>query len=250
VPPQNSTAAERDVGNKFYQEGEERRARVDDLFSKVAPRYDLINDLQSFWMHRAWKRRLIRMARVKDSDRGLDLCCGTGDIAFALARQGALVAGVDFSAAMLSVAQSRAESAPSRPAFQRADAQQLPFDDNTFDVVTVGYGLRNLPSWERGLEEMWRVTRPGGRLLVLDFGKPDNPLLRRTYFAYLRLAVPLFGKLFCGDAATHAYILESLLHYPAQRGVAEKMRRLGCTDVRIENLIGGAMSINSGIKRA
>ena len=125
---------------------------------------------------------------------------------------------------------------------------RLAFGDATFDIVTVGYGLRNLSDWETGLREMHRVARPGGRLLVLDFGKPDNALLRSLYFTYLRVVVPVFGKLFCGDSATHAYILESLQRYPAQHGVAQAMQRLGCHDVRIVNLMGGAMSINYGVK--
>jgi demethylmenaquinone methyltransferase/2-methoxy-6-polyprenyl-1,4-benzoquinol methylase len=132
--------------------------------------------------------------------------------------------------------------------FQHADALSLPFANDSFEIVTVGYGLRNLSSWESGLREIHRVAKPGARLLVLDFGKPDNAAWRSLYFAYLRCVVPVFGKLFCGDAATHAYILESLKHYPAQRGVAEAMRQLGCRDVRIVNLLGGAISINFGVK--
>jgi len=124
----------------------------------------------------------------------------------------------------------------------------LEFPDNTFDIVTVGYGLRNLRSWEIGLREMHRVAKPGARLIVLDFGKPDNAAWRAIYFAYLRRIVPLFGKIFCGDFATHAYIFESLQRYPAQCGVAEAMHKLNCRDVRIVNLLGGAMSINFGVK--
>jgi demethylmenaquinone methyltransferase/2-methoxy-6-polyprenyl-1,4-benzoquinol methylase len=222
---------------------------VNDLFARVAPRYDLINDLQSLGLHRAWKRRVLRLAAVKPGDRALDLCCGTGDIAFALARSGAHENAVDFSEAMLNVARRRLPpGAPHAPQFQQGDAQRLGFPDNTFDVVTVGYGLRNLGSWETGLREMHRVARSGGRLLVLEFGKPDNAAWRSFYFGYLRWVVPVFGKLFCGDSATHSYILESLKHYPGQRGVAEAMTRLGCRDVRIVNLVGGAMSINFGLK--
>jgi demethylmenaquinone methyltransferase / 2-methoxy-6-polyprenyl-1,4-benzoquinol methylase len=235
------------MANSFYIEGEQRAEKVNDLFARVAPRYDIINDLQSFGLHRAWKRRLIRMANVRSGEHALDVCCGTGDISFGLTRAGAEVTGFDFSEPMLSVARRRSADA-ANPKFQQGDAQQLPFADNSFDVVTVGYGLRNLPSWERGFREMHRVTKPGGRLLVLDFGKPDSALWRGLYFAYLRRFVPMFGKLFCGDSATHAYILESLLHYPAQRGVVEKMRELGCRDVDIVNLLGGAMSINYGVK--
>jgi demethylmenaquinone methyltransferase/2-methoxy-6-polyprenyl-1,4-benzoquinol methylase len=154
---------------------------------------------------------------------------------------------------MLQVAAQRAavsnhQSSISNPKFQQGDAMQLAFAANTFDLVTVGYGLRNLRDWETGLREMHRVAKPGARLLVLDFGKPDHAVLRSLYFAYLRAVVPVFGKLFCGDAATHAYILESLQRYPAQRGVAAAMERLGCRDVRIVNLLGGAMSINHGVK--
>jgi demethylmenaquinone methyltransferase/2-methoxy-6-polyprenyl-1,4-benzoquinol methylase len=132
--------------------------------------------------------------------------------------------------------------------FLQGDAQQLPFPENSFDIVTVGYGLRNLTSWERGLDEMWRVARPGARLIVLDFGKPANALWRGLYFAHLKMSVPLMGWLFCGDASAYAYILESLKHYPAQLAVAEKMRALKLENVRVINLLGGAMAINCGEK--
>jgi demethylmenaquinone methyltransferase / 2-methoxy-6-polyprenyl-1,4-benzoquinol methylase len=255
------------MSNKFYTPGPGRAANVEDLFAIIAPKYDLINDLQSFGLHRRWKSRLVRMAAPQIGERALDVCCGTGDIALALHRQGAEVIGLDFSPAMLEMARRRAEktqlaasrrhhpisahhsplsatvaSTPLR--FIQGDALQLPFADNSFDIVTVGYGLRNLASWERGLEEMWRVSRPGGRLLVLDFGKPDNRLWRRIYNAYLKFFVPLFGRVFCKDAATHAYIYASLQDYPAQRGIAGKMDALGCRAVAIRNLAGGAMSIN------
>lgn len=238
------------MANKYYQEGEKRAQRVNDLFAQVAPRYDFINDLQSFGLHRAWKRRLIRLAHVQPGDLALDVCCGTGDIAFRLSRAGATTTGYDFSAAMLAVAQRRREQLrqPHQPTFIQGDAQRLPFNDSRFDVVTVGYGLRNLPSWEQGLAEMHRVAKPGARLLVLDFGKPDNPAWRAMYFTYLRRLVPIFGRLFCGDAATHSYILESLVRYPAQRGVAAKMEQLGCRNIAVVNLMGGAMSINAGEK--
>ncbi|MEO5804682.1 MAG: ubiquinone/menaquinone biosynthesis methyltransferase, partial [Verrucomicrobiota bacterium] len=236
--------------------------KVNDLFAKIAPRYDLINDLQSFGLHRYWKNRLLKLAKIKPGVRALDVCCGTGDISFGLANSGADVTGLDFSEPMLRVAKQRSVAAVCdrrrsekvtsghRPPLQfiEGDAQNLPFGDSEFDVVTVGYGLRNLPSWERGLEEMWRVAKPGGRILVLDFGKPDNALWRKLYFSYLRWLVPIFGKLFCGDSATHAYILESLKNYPAQRGVEEKMRAMKCRNIRVINFLGGVMSVNYGEK--
>ncbi|MGH7980512.1 MAG: class I SAM-dependent methyltransferase, partial [Limisphaerales bacterium] len=126
----------------------------------------------------------------------------------------------------------------------------LPFPDNSFDALTVGYGLRNLSNLETGLREMERVARPGARIVTLDFGKPANALWRTLYFAHLRCSVPLVGLLFCGRADAYAYIFESLKHYPAQRGVAEKMRELKLINVRIINLAGGAMAINFGEKAA
>lgn len=244
------------MSNSYYEPGKQRGARVNDLFAAIAPRYDLINDLQSFGLHRWWKRRLVKLANPGPCTPALDLCCGTGDVAFALAASGALVTGLDFSAPMLTVARGRSSATArevSQPTgrvteFLQGDAQKIPFPDASFDIVTVSYGLRNLASWEAGLREMWRVARPGGRLLVLDFGKPDNALWRSLYFAYLRWFVPLFGRIFCGDSQTHAYILESLKHYPAQHGVSAKMRELGCREVRIVPLLGGVMTINYGVK--
>ena len=239
--------------DSFFDPGHQRAAKVNDLFTRIAPRYDLINDLQSLGLHRYWKRRVLRLAQARPGTRALDLCCGTGDIALGLARRGAEVVGLDFSEPMLSVAHRRVSGgkpAPGVPApkFLRGDAQQIPFPDNSFDIVTIGYGLRNLASWETGLREMRRVAKPGGRLVVLDFGKPDNRLWRSLYFNYLKLFVPLLGRVFCGNAAAYAYILESLHHYPAQHGVAAKMRELDLAQVRIINLLGGIMTINFALK--
>lgn len=250
------------MANKFYNPGEQRAAKVNDLFAMVARGYDVMNDLQSFGLHRLWKRRLVQLAKARPGEHALDLCCGTGDLAFALARRGVSVVGLDFSEPMLAVANARALKSgirswnadgsspeqPARPTFVRGDAQQVPFRDNSFEIVTVGYGLRNLAEWETGLREMQRVAKPGGRLLVLDFGKPDNALWRRIYFGYLKFFVPALGGMVCGDSQAYAYILESLRHYAAQRGVAAKMRELGLSNVRIVNLLGGIMSINYGEK--
>jgi len=237
------------VSNAFYDSGEQRAAKVSDLFARIARRYDFLNDLQSFGLHRCWKRRVAELAQIKNGGRALDLCCGTGDIAFALARRGAETTGLDFSAQMLQVAAARQRNLKSQIVnlkFMQGDAQQLPFPENFFDVVTVGYGLRNLTSWERGLDEMHRVARPGARLIVLDFGRPANALWRAVYFTHLKMSVPLIGLLFCGNASAYAYILESLKHYPAQLAVADKMRQLKLVNVRVINLLGGAMAINFG----
>ena len=242
------------MSNIFHAPGEQRAAKVNDLFAAIARRYDLLNDVQSFGLHRRWKRRVIELAAVQSGNRALDLCCGTGDLALALARRGAEVTGVDFSPAMLEIAEARRQrnfkSQTSNLKFTRGDAQQIPFPDASFDIITVGYGLRNLTSWEKGLSEMYRVAKPGARLVVLDFGKPANALWRGIYFAHLKCAVPLLGWIFCGHADAYAYILESLKQYPAQQAVAAKMRDLKLVNVRVINFLGGAMAINYGEKPA
>jgi demethylmenaquinone methyltransferase/2-methoxy-6-polyprenyl-1,4-benzoquinol methylase len=240
------------VSNVFYVPGEQRAAKVNNLFATIARHYDLINDLQSFGLHRRWKRRVIELATVKSGDLALDLCCGTGDLALTLAQRGAETTGLDFSPQMLEIAAQRQHASlklkTQNLKFIQGDAQQIPFPENSFDIITVGYGLRNLTSWERGLEEMFRVAKPGARLIVLEFGKPANALWQKIYFTHLKCSVPLIGLLFCGNAQAYAYILESLKHYPAQLAVAEKMREMKLANVRVINLLGGAMAINYGEK--
>lgn len=240
------------MSNAYYQPGSARAGKVNELFASIAPRYDRINDLQSFGMHHRWKDRLAALANLKPGNHALDVCCGTGDITERLAARGAKTVGLDFTAEMLEVARERAVKLPAHQPGQltyvQGDAMKLPFADNSFEAVTVGFGLRNLAEWQAGLREMHRVASPGGRLLVLDFGRPDNALWRFLYFSYLRIVVPVYGKLFCDNWSAYAYILESLKAYPAQRGVERAMRELACGDVRVINFFGGAMSINYGTK--
>jgi demethylmenaquinone methyltransferase/2-methoxy-6-polyprenyl-1,4-benzoquinol methylase len=235
------------TSNKFLAYDETRADRVEQLFSRIARQYDLINDLQSFGLHRLWKRKLIQLARFGPGQRGLDLCCGTGDLALGLrscAIDDVQVIGLDFSAPMLELARHRKP----QPGLHwlRGDAMRLPFPIESFDVVTMGYGLRNVAHLANALEEIRRVLKPGGRLLVLDFGKPDNPVLRGLYFLHLRTLPPLLGTLLCGDSDTHAYIYASLMGYPAQRGVEARMQKAGWENVRVYNLLGGIMGINYG----
>jgi demethylmenaquinone methyltransferase / 2-methoxy-6-polyprenyl-1,4-benzoquinol methylase len=234
------------MSHSYYQQGTARADGVRALFNRIAPRYDLINDLQSFGLHRYWKRRLLRLAEVQPGLAALDVCCGTGDLAEALASAGAKTTGCDFSSAMLAVAKARRKEIP----YLQADALKLPFSEARFDIVTIGYGLRNLADFSRGLSELLRVLKPGGRLLILDFGKPRNPIWRAIYFAYLRIVVPIFGLIFCGDPAAYSYILESLRNYPAQDGVSTMLRELWCDSVGVYNFLGGIMSIHRAVKPA
>jgi len=236
------------MANPFYQPGARRADQVRALFRTIARRYDLINDLQSLGLHRRWKRRLVALAQLGPGQRALDVCCGTGDVALALARTGAQVTGLDFSPEMLAMARRRAKTSNAPVDFVHGDALTLPFADASFDAVTISYGLRNLADFAAGLAEMTRVLRPGGRLVVLDFGKPAHRLWRVVYFAYLRAAVPLFGWVFAGRADAYAYILESLRHYPDQAGVAALLQRQGLERVRVIELLGGAMVLHRAEK--
>jgi demethylmenaquinone methyltransferase/2-methoxy-6-polyprenyl-1,4-benzoquinol methylase len=234
---------------KYYESGEARSSRVEDLFSRIAPRYDLINDLQSLGLHRLWKRRLVRLAGIPDGGAALDLCCGTGDIVRALARaypRAGLVVGLDFAMPMLRIAGARGAGRGPRTLYLRADALRIPSLGGSFDCVTIAYGLRNVASIENCLDEVRRVLRPGGRFLMLDFGKPRNPVVARLYFAYLRSAVPLFGRIFFGDPDTHGYIHDSLLRFPSQVEIASMLERAGFARVRVENPLLGAMGIVTG----
>jgi len=230
----------------YYETGANRAKRVHDLFSSIASRYDLINDLQSFGLHRLWKRRLVQLANPKPGERALDLCCGSGDIAFSLARRGVQVVGLDFAQPMLEVARKRAARYRGELRIQwlLGDVLRIPCVRDSFDIITMGYGLRNLTNWEDGLRELLRVARKGARVLILEFGKPPNPLARQAYFAYLKLAVPCFGRVFCGDPEAYAYILDSLQHYPDQGGVARAFENAGCRSVKVVNILVGMMSIH------
>ena len=219
--------------------------KVDALFSTIAMRYDLVNDIQSAGLHRLWKRKMARLVALGESEQALDVCCGTGDLIVRLAKGGGRVGGVDMNGAMLNVARRRlAKCNIGRSRLYQTDALQLPFGDGQFDVVTIAYGLRNLADYKTGLQEIFRVLKPGGRLAILDFGKPPNRFLRGLYYQYLRWALPVFGWLFCGSASAYAYILDSLEKYPAQSGVKDMLDEIGFSSVNVANIMLGTMSLH------
>jgi len=234
--------------NKYLSSDSTRGPRVREMFSRIAARYDFVNDLMSFGLHRRWKAATVRAALDGSArTRVLDLCCGSGDLAFRAAASGARdVVGADFTLPMLAIARRRGRASGSACRFVQADALALPFPDAAFDALTVAYGLRNVADLPAALSEMRRVLAPGGRVAILDFGKPDNPAIRSLYGAYLRAAMPLIGRLFHGDADTYRYIPESLARYPAQRGVERLMRDAGFVHTRYQNRMLGAMGINLG----
>ncbi len=213
------------------------------LFDTIATRYDLITVLLSFGRDAAWKRRLVRMAAPADEFRALDLACGTGDIAFAIAADGARVVGLDVTPRMIALAREK-RAARQQPSFLVGDMMALPFPDASFDLVTTGYGLRNVPVLEPAVKEIARVLRPGGQLLSLDFNRPDNAIVRGVYLAYLHVVGGALGWALHRDADTYRYIPATIRRYPGAPKVAALMRREGFASARWIPILGGLMAIH------
>lgn len=222
------------------------------LFTTIAPRYDLITRLLSYGQDARWKRRVAAIVRAEGPQgRGLDLACGTGDIAWASSAEGRDVVGLDLTLTMLRLAVRRFEGSGGRqatpsqvPAWLAGDMTRLPFADGSFAVVTAGYGLRNVPVLEAAVSEIARVLRPGGLFVSLDFNKPESRVMRALYLGYLTAVGSAIGLALHGDADTYRYIPHSIRRYPGAEGVAGLLRASGFTQVRIEPKLGGLMTIH------
>ena len=228
---------------------EHKRRYVRTLFATIADRYDLITVVLSFGRDRAWKRRLIREVGVAPSDFVIDLACGTGDIAFEAAHLGASVTGLDVTPRMIELARAKAGALRvagvcQLPTFAVADMMTLPLPDACADVVTTGYGLRNVPRLEDAVDEIHRILRPGGRFASLDFNRPRARLIRWPYLAYLTLVGSMLGLVLHRDPDTYRYIPESVRRYPGAHGIAQLFEARGFTDVRIVRILGGFMTIH------
>lgn len=214
------------------------------LFDTIAPRYDLITSLLSYGQDRRWKRRLVQLSEASTGSRVLDLACGTGDIAFALSARGASVVGLDVTHRMLLIARAKAAAGPGTPSFVTGDMLSLPFADELFDVVTTGYGIRNVPDIARSVAEMHRVLKPGGMMLSLDFNRPRNPIVRTVYLAYLTVVGSSLGLALHGDPDTYRYIAESIRRYPGAVAVTVLMRQQGFSSSEYLPVLGGLMAIH------
>jgi ubiquinone/menaquinone biosynthesis methyltransferase len=228
---------------------EHKRRYVRKLFATIADRYDFITVLLSFGRDRSWKRRLTREAQLQTGSRVIDVACGTGDIAFEAARYGANVIGLDVTTRMIELARGKAGLAKTDgmwpvPHFTVGDMMALPFADASADVITTGYGLRNVPGLAEAADEIARVLKPGGRLLSLDFNRPRQPLILKAYLGYLTVVGAALGWLLHRDPDTYRYIPESLRRYPGAMGVAELLRAHGFDDVRVVPVFGGFMALH------
>ena len=226
---------------------------VADVFHSVAARYDLMNDLMSGGIHRIWKRFTIELSGVRPGNSVLDIAGGTGDLAARFSRivgSDGTVVLADINASMLEVGRDKLLDGgyQGNIAFVQADAQYLPFPDDSFDCITIAFGLRNVTEKETALASMLRVLRPGGRLLVLEFSKPDNELLSRAYDTYSFRVLPLMGRLVANDADSYQYLAESIRMHPDQETLKEMMEDVGFSRVEYHNMTGGIVALHRGIK--
>ena len=228
---------------------EHKRRYVRTLFATIADRYDFITVFLSFGRDGAWKRRLVREARIATGERVLDLACGTGDLTFGAARCGGRVVGLDITTRMIELAAGKPEARAGSTRFLVGDMMALPFDASAIDVVTTGYGLRNVPNLPDALAEIARVLRPGGRLLSLDFNRPRSALVRAAYLGYLTAVGSALGWVLHRDPDTYRYIPESVRRYPGAYGVADLLRAGGFDEVRVIPLFGGFMTLHAARKR-
>jgi demethylmenaquinone methyltransferase/2-methoxy-6-polyprenyl-1,4-benzoquinol methylase len=232
---------------------EEKQAMVADVFHSVAAKYDVMNDLMSFGVHRLWKRFTIDMSGVRPGNKVLDLAGGTGDLTKKFSKivgPSGKVVLADINSSMLEVGRERLtnQGYVGNIEYVQANAQYLPFADNTFDAITIAFGLRNVTDKDEALRSMFRVLKPGGRLLVLEFSQTNNPLLKKAYDLYSFTALPLMGKLVTNDSESYKYLAESIRMHPDQETLKGMMEDAGFNRVSYHNMTGGMVALHRGIK--
>lgn len=229
-----------------------KEEKVHSVFEKIHQNYDQMNSIISFRQHTKWRQVTMDKMNVKKGETALDLCCGTGDWTIALAEKAGKegkVIGLDFSGNMLAVAREKVENKElSQVQFIQGNAMELPFDDNTFDYVTIGFGLRNVPDYMQVLKEMFRVTKPGGMAVCLETSQPTMPVFRQAYYAYFRFVMPLFGKLFAKSYNEYSWLQESARDFPGMNELAQMFWQAGFTDVIYKPFTGGAAAAHIGRK--
>jgi demethylmenaquinone methyltransferase/2-methoxy-6-polyprenyl-1,4-benzoquinol methylase len=231
----------------------EKAERVRSVFASVASKYDVMNDLMSFGVHRLWKQFTLSLTGLKPGQRALDVAGGTGDLAMGLLRQvgksGHVVLS-DVNPAMLEIGRDRLldRGFVGNVECIVADAERLPFEENSFDCVTIGFGLRNVTDKAAALKSMHRVLKPGGQLLVLEFSTPVAPGLKPIYDAYSFRVLPALGRLVAQDADSYRYLAESIRMHPNQETLLDMLRAAGFAQTRYHNLSGGIVAVHRGYK--
>lgn len=232
----------------------EQARRVREMFASIASRYDLLNHLLSVNIDRRWRRKAAKKLQAflpsgQGGARILDVACGTGDLSFTLFETGsARIVGLDFCRPMLEIADSKASKLGFEVPFIEGDALLLPFLDSSFEAATIAFGLRNLAMIESGFAELWRVLKPGGGLVVLEFSRPTTPVLRSLFRVYFTWLLPLFGGFISGSKSAYQYLPESVSRFPDQKELASMMERAGFEEVTFQNLSGGIAALHFGMR--
>ncbi|MFD1677979.1 demethylmenaquinone methyltransferase [Alicyclobacillus fodiniaquatilis] len=232
---------------------EEKERYVREMFNGIAHKYDFMNTLMSFGMHQSWRRYAIKRARIAPGMHALDACCGTADFTLEIARTvgpSGRVTGLDFSEEMLAVGQNKVRNSDVRMqiTLMQGNVLQLPFEDNRFDAVTVGWGLRNVPDIDVALQELYRVVKPGGWVVSLDMGKPSAPIFKQGYWLYFNWLVPMLGKITAGRKRAYQYLHDSSRAFDSQRQLVQRFARLGFKNATYHNLMGGVVAVVEGQK--
>ena len=229
-----------------------KERHVHAVFESIADKYDFMNDVISFRRHKAWRRFAMQKMAVRPGQSALDVCCGTCDWTISLAQASGTgqVVGLDFSEKMLSVGREKIRKAnlEERIVLVQGNAMQLPFEDNSFDYVTIGFGLRNVPDLVQVLKEMKRVAKPGGMVVSLDASKPAWQPFKAVYLTYFRHILPMFGKLFAGKYDQYKWLPESLAAFPDYRELLAIFNELGFAQAKAYPLMGGVAALHIGIK--
>ncbi|GGE38755.1 demethylmenaquinone methyltransferase [Pullulanibacillus camelliae] len=231
---------------------EVKREKVHHVFESIYKKYDFMNSLISFNQHKVWRKKAMRLMDIQAGTHALDVCCGTGDWTIALSKAvgpEGQVNGLDFSQNMLSVARHKLEEAHlDNVQLDHGDAMQLPYADDTFDYVTIGFGLRNVPDYLTVLKEMYRVLKPGGTITCLETSQPKLPVYTQLYFFYFRFVMPALGKIFANSYDEYAWLQESTRNFPGKAELADLFEEAGFRSVHITSLTGGIAAIHQGQK--
>ncbi|WLR46747.1 demethylmenaquinone methyltransferase [Halobacillus litoralis] len=234
-------------------EPQSKEERVHHVFEKIYERYDSMNSIISFQQHRLWRKDVMKRMGVKEGDHALDVCCGTGDWTMALANEVGTegkVIGLDFSENMLSVGiKKKLAGRVKQVEFQHGNAMSLPYEDHQFDFVTIGFGLRNVPDYRQVLKEMYRVVKPGGKVVCLETSQPTNPLFKKIYYFYFGKIMPVFGKLFAKSYQEYSWLHESAKDFPGKKELKEMFEEVGFTKVTVKSYTGGVAAMHMGEKQ-
>lgn len=230
-----------------------KEKRVHEVFEKISTNYDTMNSVISFQQHKIWRKNVMKRMDVQEGMNVLDVCCGTGDWSFSLAEKVGKtghVTGLDFSQNMLKVAVKRQEQSKVEPVtFLHGNAMELPFEDQSFDVVTIGFGLRNVPNYMHVLKEMFRVLKPGGIAVCLETSQPSLIGYRQLYYFYFKFIMPLLGKIFAKSYKEYAWLQESAKNFPNKKVLKQMFEGAGFVNVEVKSYAGGATAMHLGHKK-